>query len=609
MSRAALLQSSGVPWPSLRAGLLLQRRACAAASTPPSICCLLPKATGAQRDSGTSCAGECAVRDASWQLFAKIRRGARSDPSFAGCELHVARHLYSWRPEELVTLCGALARSASPAASQALGRVLWQAERLVESLPVRAVVRLLEAYAARCIREHDPGRPDLFRAAAPHLAARVDALGAAEINRVSAMYRQLNLREVELFEALATRLVGLLEGGASASTAAAAPETPPRRPRRLPGGDGSGGASSREDGGTETAAMGVLVACGRLNIAPSRAHRLLELVGPRARAARDLGRLTALAQLSAKFGFSGQGEVDAVYHTIGACLEAQQQGVNDAVATSNQAALVPRRASSPRVPLRGFASQVAFGQLLLALVFDEAPSKTRDLALAKAVGAVWWAFGATPKALDERLARQLQVAGLACRLERPGAEQLLVERGLAPFLEDLCNSEQARAEAAGGGFAPTASSLSKASSQQHMQVSGALQELGMNHRLEEVLLPYVADVRMRGGRRLIEVDGPLHFVGQSHVYDLKSSLKHRLLTKQGWEVHHIAWNDWPVQRHSRLNYLARLLRSAPPGHVLREYRPLDIVSVSGAPAASVAEPAAAPSGVSAASGSAAEALI
>ena len=36
--------------------------------------------------------------------------------------------------------------------------------------------------------------------------------------------------------------------------------------------------------------------------------------------------------------------------------------------------------------------------------------------------------------------------------------------------------------------------------------------------------------------------GPLHFVGGSQRYDMKTSLKHRLLTKQGWDVHHIAWN-------------------------------------------------------------------
>ena len=115
--------------------------------------------------------------------------------------------------------------------------------------------------------------------------------------------------------------------------------------------------------------------------------------------------------------------------------------------------------------------------------------------------------------------------------------------------------------------------------------------------------------------------GPLHFVGSTQRYDMKSSLKHRLLTKQGWQVHHIAWNatcleqvqlvlpipgagkrtpkqDWPEHHHSRMSYIARLgsrspnamrsrmffrtsdgrhprlLRRPPPGKHLLQYTPL-----------------------------------
>ena len=39
------------------------------------------------------------------------------------------------------------------------------------------------------------------------------------------------------------------------------------------------------------------------------------------------------------------------------------------------------------------------------------------------------------------------------------------------------------------------------------QVSGVLQELGVNHRTEERLKPYVADVRITLRQRLIEIDG------------------------------------------------------------------------------------------------------
>jgi len=93
------------------------------------------------------------------------------------------------------------------------------------------------------------------------------------------------------------------------------------------------------------------------------------------------------------------------------------------------------------------------------------------------------------------------------------------------------------------------------------------------HKMEEKVAPYIADVRIRRRHTLIEIDGPLHFIGQSGKYDLKSSLKHRLLTKLGWQVHHIAWYDWPTQYQSRLNFVARLLRSTPPEVNMREYRP------------------------------------
>ncbi|CAE8645570.1 unnamed protein product, partial [Polarella glacialis] len=130
----------------------------------------------------------------------------------------------------------------------------------------------------------------------------------------------------------------------------------------------------------------------------------------------------------------------------------------------------------------------------------------RDRALAAAVAAVCASFGSALSALDERLARQLQVAELACRLERPEALNRLEAKGLLPFLQEVGFLEEA---------ALSAAPLTKCSSQQHLQVSGALQELGVRHRSEERLLPYVADVRLTpyvtGSKRLIEIDGPLHF--------------------------------------------------------------------------------------------------
>eukprot|EP00811_Abedinium_folium_P035703 NODE_8475_length_1493_cov_4.762811.p1 GENE.NODE_8475_length_1493_cov_4.762811~~NODE_8475_length_1493_cov_4.762811.p1 ORF type:complete len:317 (-),score=110.65 NODE_8475_length_1493_cov_4.762811:113-1063(-) len=298
--------------------------------------------------------------------------------------------------------------------------------------------------------------------------------------------------------------------------------------------------------------MSFLIACGRLNIASAPVARLFELVGPAVRHARDVARLAALAQLSAKFDLEETVEVAAVWHSVRGFFSMKPESQN----------------------FRGFASQVVYGQLLFALVFDEGPSSARDGALVAAVGAVHVTFQGKLRALDERLARQLQVAELACRLERPDAVRGLEERGLLSFLEEVKQLD------VGEQAPPT-----NASSQQHLQVSGALHELSIRHSVEERVLPYIADVRISGRSQLIEVDGPLHFLGETQRYDLKSLLKHRLLTKQGWEVRHIAWNDWPVQHYGRLSFVAALLRAEAPGTELREYVPLKLPPQLGGPAA------------------------
>jgi len=539
-------------------------------------CCLVERDQAAARD--------CQVKEASWPLFAKIRQGAlREGAAFEGCERHVLRGLYSWEPSELVELCCAFSRAGSPSAPALLRAALFRADRLVAALDALALVRLLEVCALHGIREHDPKRPDIFVVAAPCLAECAFDLGSAEVGRLCTLYRQLNIGDPPLLEALGARLLQLFgrlrrpapsqpllaaapaalpgpsapsaSSSASSSSSSSAPAPrPPRegrpRPRTAappPAAVGKRGGRGPHEEVTPLiiATMSYLVACGRLNTFTEHVAALFEIVAPLVRARRDVGHLTALAQLSAKFGLSQHSEAERVLVAVCIWLEEQPAGTGDR-------------------GTKGYTSQVVYGQLLLALVFNESSCETRDRALVMAVGAVHATFGGTLRALDERLARQLQVADLACRLERPQAWQTLEEKGFKPFLERVQEMDHE--------VAP----LTKCSSQQHWQVSGALSELGVRHRLEEHLLPYVADVRvMRTERRLIEIDGPLHFVGRTARYDMKSMLKHRLLTKQGWHVHHIAWYDWPEHHHSRLTYLARLLRSpAPPATDLSEYRPL-----------------------------------
>ncbi|CAK9052121.1 Tetrathionate hydrolase (4THase) (TTH) [Durusdinium trenchii] len=425
------------------------------------------------------------------------------------------------RPSTLAAICIHFSRlrpSEHKPTEKFLQRILWRADRLIYDLAGRELLSLLEVFALRGLREHDPRRPDLFIEAVPRLQKEVWDFGLSDVRRIAALYKQLNLRHEGLFEALGQRLEELLE---ETRTSVQKQNTQLTRQKRAPAGTAA-----------SAAVMTFLGACGRLNIVPLQAQNLLEVVGPTARAKKDLPRLAALAQLAAKFGCADTGEANRILLFVSAAFE-------EAV---------------PDLPTRkGYASQAVYGQLLLALIFDESRCEIRDRTLVASVQAVFATFGSALDSLDERLARQLQVVDLACRVERPGVLEILETKGLTPFLEGVKSLEE------------IPSVLPKCSSQQHLQVSGVLQELGVKHRMEEKLQPYIADVRLTRRQRLIEIDGPLHFVGGSKRYDMKTSLKHRLLTKQGWDVHHIAWNDWPVQHHSRLNYVARLLRSSAPG--------------------------------------------
>merc|ERR1719383_663125 len=447
-------------------------------------------------------------------MFAEVRKQARGDPFFVSCQQLIPRRLYSWRPAELVDICQAFSKQTSvdQEAEQLLGRLLWRVKRLLPCLAGQQIVRLLEAYTARRVREHDPKSTDLFIAAGPLLTDAVGHFSPAELGKISTFYRVFNIRDGALFDALSGRLAQLLDNLGARD----------KMQRKV----------VFRTTALVSAAMSFLTSCGRLNLRTPELQNIFFAVSCRIRGAADVARMTALVQLAAKFGYGSHPEVGELWH-----------GVNSAL----QRSPVPTHSS------KGYASQVVFGQLLLALVFDEAACRARDAALVSLVGAVQSSYGSSLAALDERLTRQLHIAELACELERPQAWALLNERKLLPFLNEVKGIEQQLI------------SLPKCSSQQHFEVSGALSALHIRHNMEEELKPYVADVRVRSQTQLIEIDGPMHFVGRSNRYDLKSVLKHRLLTKQGWQVLHIAWYDWPVQFHSRLNFLSRLLQMpAPP---------------------------------------------
>uniref|UniRef100_A0A0G4IFE9 RAP domain-containing protein n=1 Tax=Chromera velia CCMP2878 TaxID=1169474 RepID=A0A0G4IFE9_9ALVE len=214
--------------------------------------------------------------------------------------------------------------------------------------------------------------------------------------------------------------------------------------------------------------------------------------------------------------------------------------------------------------------------------------------------------------MSDHLALQVQVAELAIRLERPLVFARLSAEGKR-LLREIHSQEPV-----------TRMELPALSSKQHFQLCDALRDLGASFSTEMQIGPYSIDVRLEDSRVLVEVDGPLHFVTEGdgeeqgeeegreggdaceetqtfteeqggteaaefstkrkrkdepassldshseraeirpHEYHVKSILKHRLLTKLGWRVHHIAYDDWPALRHNRQKVTRRLIFGGEP---------------------------------------------
>ena len=75
----------------------------------------------------------------------------------------------------------------------------------------------------------------------------------------------------------------------------------------------------------------------------------------------------------------------------------------------------------------------------------------------------------------------------------------------------------------------------------------ALEDARVACRTEVPVPPYLADISLGsdGSEKgcLIEIDGPYHFERGTRRYNISTRLKHRLLTKSGWRVLHIAFDD------------------------------------------------------------------
>ncbi|KAJ1627841.1 hypothetical protein T492DRAFT_842074 [Pavlovales sp. CCMP2436] len=107
------------------------------------------------------------------------------------------------------------------------------------------------------------------------------------------------------------------------------------------------------------------------------------------------------------------------------------------------------------------------------------------------------------------------------------------------------------------------------SSKLHLDVSGVLQRMGVNHtnELSVPVLGYHVDIAILPGpgithnaRKIaLEVDGPTHYDSERRLVP-KSEMKRRHLALAGWRVLAVPWWEWrELQGHARKAYLAALL--------------------------------------------------
>jgi len=81
------------------------------------------------------------------------------------------------------------------------------------------------------------------------------------------------------------------------------------------------------------------------------------------------------------------------------------------------------------------------------------------------------------------------------------------------------------------------------SSRTHRMISGYFTRVGLHHRNEVQLGPFMIDIVI-GNRLAVEVDGPHHFFRETNMRTALSILKTRVLEAMGWKVVHIHHDEW-----------------------------------------------------------------
>ncbi|EAN32417.2 RAP domain protein [Theileria parva strain Muguga] len=99
------------------------------------------------------------------------------------------------------------------------------------------------------------------------------------------------------------------------------------------------------------------------------------------------------------------------------------------------------------------------------------------------------------------------------------------------------------------------------SSSAHKEISHYLNLIGLTHKNEVQVGPYLIDiVPVCAENVAIEYDGPSHFYVETVMRNIKSILKHEILKSRGWKVIHIPYQEWAqlVDEKQKIIYLNKI---------------------------------------------------
>ena len=184
------------------------------------------------------------------------------------------------------------------------------------------------------------------------------------------------------------------------------------------------------------------------------------------------------------------------------------------------------------------ASNVAYAMLLLAAV------ERHELQEAPLAGTYGYPFDTHHGVLYSMLAISNEHRN---ELNYPAVYQLqIVElylRLLEPGVYDAMRQELKTLLAKARKVNIVVDDYMQNSSRLHRRISQWFTRVGLHHRSEVFLGPFMLDMVI-GNRVVVEIDGPSHFYRDTNTRTASSLLKHNLLKAMGFHVRHLPYQEW-----------------------------------------------------------------